>query len=232
MNENLNVQPYESTSIQDRSFLSQVYLWMTLGLLITAGVAVYVASSPMLMIRIITSDGLFFGFILGELALVWYMSARVHKMSLGQLSFGMLAYAVLNGVTLSVVFWAYTQGSIASVFFITAGTFGLMSLIGYTTKRDLTGMGQFMLMGLIGMILASLVNMFFKSPAIYWVATYAGVVIFAGLTAYDTQKLKRLAGMEMEVEEGKKLALMGALTLYLDFINLFLLLLRVLGRRK
>ncbi len=229
---NQNVRSYNENVVSERSFLGKVYLWMSLGLLITAMVALFVVSSPMLMYRIATSQGLFMGLILGELALVWYMSARVHKMSIGELSLGMIIYAALNGITLSLIFVIYTEASIASTFFVTAGTFALMSFYGYVTKRDLTSMGSFLMMGLMGLILASVVNMFLGNEMIYWVISFVGVLIFTGLTAYDTQKLRKIASVGVDTEEGQKLAMMGALSLYLDFINLFLYLLRLLGRRK
>jgi FtsH-binding integral membrane protein len=144
-----------------------------------------------------------------------------------------VGYSALTGLTLSVIFLVYTAESLATTFFVTAGTFGLMSAYGYVTKRDLTGLGSFLMMGLIGMVLASVVNMFFNNSTVYWITTYIGILIFVGLTAYDTQKIKQMSALGLEGGEmEQKGAIMGALRLYLDFINLFLLLLRLMGNRK
>jgi FtsH-binding integral membrane protein len=216
-----------------RSFLLRVYHWMTLGLALTGLVALYMASKPEMVQTVMTTPGLFFGLLIGELVLVFYLAARVMRMSPGRAMTVFLLYSALNGVTFSVIFLAYTKSTIASAFFVTAGTFAATSLYGYVTKRDLSGMGSFLFMGLIGLIIASVVNLFLRSPAIYWITTYGGVLIFVGLTAYDTQKLKRIhqsvaPGSDMET----KAAISGALALYLDFINLFLFILRIMGGRK
>lgn len=174
---------------------------------------------------------LFWGILIAQLGLVWAISARVTRLSLGTLSALFMLYSFLTGVTFSVYFYLFTQESIASTFFITAGTFGAMSLYGYFTKSDLTKLGNLCLMVLVGIILASLVNLFMHSETLYWIVTYVGVLVFIGLIAYDTQKIKALATLENN-EHTQKLAICGALSLYLDFINLFLMLLRLLGKRN
>lgn len=216
------------------ALFKNVYLWMSLALVITALTSLVVADSPSIISMIFSNKLVFYGLLIGELALVWYLSARINSLSFMTATTIFIIYSILNGVTLSVIFLVYTADSIASTFFVTAGTFGAMSLFGYITKRDLTSIGSFCFMALIGLIIASIVNIFLKSEMMYWIITYAGVLIFVGLTAYDTQKIKRLLlneGTEIN-ETTQKIALMGALTLYLDFINLFLYLLRLIGNRK
>lgn len=226
------------SSTQDRSaqvsLFRNVYLWMTMALVITGLVSLLVADSYDLQQMIFSSKFVFYGLLIGEIALVWYMSARINLLSFTTATILFIVYSILNGATLSVIFILYTASSIASTFFITAGTFAAMCLFGYVTKKDLTSIGSFCFMALIGLIIASVVNMFLNNETMYWIITYAGVLIFVGLTAYDTQKIKRLLLSEgTEVNETtQKIALMGALTLYLDFINLFLYLLRLLGNRK
>jgi FtsH-binding integral membrane protein len=171
------------------------------------------------------------GLILAQLGVVWYLSARVSKLSYTTAIIMFILYSVLSGITLSSIFIIYTASSIASTFFITAGTFAVMSLAGFFTKKDLSGFGAIMMMGLIGLIIATVVNYFLQSSTLNYIISYAGVMIFVGLTAYDTQKLKLMA-TQLDGEQAKKGSIMGALTLYLDFINLFLYLLRVLGDRK
>lgn len=213
-------------------FIRRVYNWMGLGLATTAIVAMYTASTPAMLQFVFGSPIIFYGLILGELGLVVALSAAIGRLRSSTAILLFFVYAGLNGLTLSAIFLAYTKASIASTFFVTAGTFAVMSVYGYTTKKDLTSWGSFLFMGLIGVIIASLVNMFLKSPAIYWAITYIGVFIFVGLTAYDTQKIKQMAYMGFEDgETASKGAVLGALTLYLDFINLFLMLLRIFGRR-
>lgn len=211
-----------------------VYLWMSMALVITGLTALVVAATPSILSAIYGSKFLFYGLLIGEVALVWYMSARINTLSFMTATTIFIIYSILNGVTLSFIFLVYTTDSIASTFFVTAGTFAAMSLFGYITKKDLTSLGSFLFMALIGLIIASIVNLFLHNEVMYWVITYAGVLIFVGLTAYDTQKIKRLLLAEgTEVNETtQKIALMGALTLYLDFINLFLYLLRLLGNRR
>ena len=214
-------------------FIRRVYNWMGLGLALTAFVAFYTSSSHYLLSLIFGNSLIFFGLIIGELALVLILSAAIGRLQASTAVLLFFVYSALNGLTLAVIFLAYTRASIASTFFVTAGTFGVTSFYGYTTQRDLTSWGSFFFMGLIGIIIASVVNFFLHSPMIYWVVTYAGVLIFVGLTAYDTQKLKQMAmsGFASEEEE-RKSAVMGALALYLDFINLFLMLLRIMGSRR
>lgn len=217
-----------------QTFMAQVYGWMTVGLLLTAFVALYVASSETLLSMIFSSKIVFFGLIIAQLGLVFVLSGMVHKMSGVMATSLFMLYSVLTGVTISSVLLVYTASSIASTFFICAAMFGALSIYGYTTKRSLTGMGSFLFMGLIGIIIASIVNIFMQSSMMSMVISYAGVLIFAGLTAYDTQKLKDM-GNEINQEDKENMrrySIMGALTLYLDFINLFLMLLRILGDRR
>jgi FtsH-binding integral membrane protein len=218
---------------EQQRFITKVYGWMCFALIVTASVALLTASSPALAGLILGSQLLFFGLLIGEVVLVGYLAAAVSKMKASTATAVFIGYSALNGLTFSVIFLAFTAGSIASTFFVTAGTFGVMSFYGYVTKTDLTRVGSLAFMGLIGVIIASVVNFFLKSPAIYWITTYIGIAIFVGLTAYDTQKIKMMNVIGNEnTEEDRKEAIMGALTLYLDFINLFLLLLRLFGRRK
>lgn len=214
-------------------YLTKVYNWMAIALLITGLSAYFVAGSEQLMQIVFGNKILFYGLLIGEIALVGYISARINKLATNTAMLLYLLYAVLNGVTLSFIFMAYTSASITSTFIITAGTFGAMSLYGYSTKRDLTKIGNIAFMALIGIIIASVVNIFMESTLMYWIITYLGVIIFVGLVAYDTQKLKRIAINGFENEESmEKSAILGALSLYLDFINLFLFLLRIFGDRK
>lgn len=217
-----------------QTFMAQVYGWMTVGLLLTAFVAFYVASSEALLSMIFSSKVVFFGLIIAQLGLVFVLSGMVHKMSGAVATSLFMLYSALTGVTISSVLIIYTASSVASTFFICAAMFGALSVYGYTTKRSLTGMGSFLFMGLIGIIIASIVNIFMQSSMMSMVISYAGVLIFAGLTAYDTQKLKDM-GNEINQEDKENMrrySIMGALTLYLDFINLFLMLLRILGDRR
>ncbi len=228
-----NNQASEMQAEIQRGFITRVYAWMTFGLVLTALAALFTLSVPGLLQAIMTSPFLFLALIGGELLLVVVLSAAVNRLS--SVSAGLLffAYAILNGVTLSVILLLYTRSSIAVTFGVTACTFGIMTLFGYTTHRDLTRLGSLLIMALIGMILATLVNLFFNNPAVYWITTYLGILIFVGLVAYDTQRLKRLSlGLGEDGQIVQKASILGALALYLDFINLFLLLLRILGRRK
>jgi FtsH-binding integral membrane protein len=222
------------SALSSKVFMAKVYGWMTAALLITALVAMYVAGSEQFMNSIVHNRGLLIGLFIGELALVWILSASINRLSFPVAATMFVAYSALNGLTMSFIFLLYTSASIASTFFITAGTFGAMSLYGYTTKKDLSSWGSLLLMALIGLIIASVVNMFMVSTMLYWITTCAGVLIFVGLTAYDTQKIKNM-GVSDEgsyTDVGKKMAILGALSLYLDFINLFLYLLRIFGRRR
>jgi hypothetical protein len=216
-----------------QGILTQVYAWMVAGLLSTGAIAAFVAHTP-LGAMLASVPLLYFGLLIGELVLVWVLSANIMKMS-GSMATGMfLLYSALNGLTLSIIFLAYTNASLALTFFVTAGTFGAMSLYGYFTKRNLDGIGNLLMMGLIGFLLASVVNLFLRNEAIYWITTYLGILIFVGLTAWNTQKIKQMAARVSTSDENmvRRVAIMGALMLYLDFINLFLLLLRILGDRR
>ncbi len=211
-------------------FLAKVFNWMAAGLGITGLVAYFTASTGLAMT--IIGSPLFFILVLAELGMVFYLSARIGKIQASTASSLFIGYSVLNGLTLSVIFLAYTSSSIAGTFFITAGMFGAMAVYGLVTKRDLSGWGSFLFMGLIGIIIASIVNIFLKSSGMAWMISILGVFIFTGLTAYDVQKIKRIGEegiMNQGMEMIKKGAIMGALTLYLDFINLFLMLLRFFG---
>jgi FtsH-binding integral membrane protein len=214
-------------------FLSKVYAWMAGGLAITALAAWVTLSTPAILQVVFGNRLVFFGLILAELGLVVWLSGMVGKMSASTASAVFVAYSALNGLTLSAVFLAYTSGSIASTFVVTAGTFGAMSLYGVTTKRSLDGLGSFAFMGLIGVVIAGVVNIFLASSMLEFVISCVGVIVFVGLTAYDTQKLKAMGSvLEADSEEGRKAAVRGALSLYLDFVNLFLMLLRLFGRRR
>ncbi len=215
------------------AFLRRVYNWMGLGLALTALVAYYTAASPTLLALIFGNPIVMVVLIIGQLGLVVALSAAINRLNPATATLLFFLYAGLTGLTLSAILLVYTQSSITNAFVVTAGTFALTSLYGYTTKRDLTSWGSFFFMGLIGIILASLVNFFLQSETIYWVTTYIGVIVFVGLTAYDTQYLKNMAGAGFADEAMEsRAAIIGALKLYLDFINLFLLLLRIMGGRR
>lgn len=217
-------------AVVQSEFIRRVYNWMALGLAVTAITALFVLNSgliyslrnPMVMLLL----------IIGELGIVVALSAAIGRLQSSTALLMFFTYSFLNGLTLSTIFLVYTKASIANTFFVTAGTFAAMSVYGYTTKRDLTSIGSFLMMGLIGVIIASFVNFFLRSPAVYWLITYAGIAVFVGLTAYDAQTIKQMAYAGFAgSEEERKGAIIGALRLYLDFINLFLLLLRIFGRR-
>lgn len=216
-----------------QSFFIRVYAWMTLAFCLTGLAAAYVLANPRLLMAIVLDRTFFFGLILGELAIVLILSAAIEKLSATAATIGFLIYSVVNGLTLSVIFLVYTTSSIALTFFVTAAVFGSMCLYGHLTKRDLTSLGSLFLMALFGLILATLLNLILKNSVIYWVTTYLGILVFVGLTAYDAQRLKAMAAAEGEGEEtAKKAAIIGALALYLDFVNLFLKLLRLLGKKR
>lgn len=221
-------------SVAQVSLFRSVYVWMTLALVITGFTALYVAKSYTLLNLMLQNQMAFWGVLIAELGLVFYMSARINRISFTTATILFIVYSILNGVTMSMLFLIYTMSSIATTFFVTAGTFGAMALFGYATKKDLTRIGNLCIMGVIGLIIASLVNMFLHNSMMDLIISYVGVLLFVGLTAYDSQKIKQmLSGEDIEVNETtQKIALMGALTLYLDFINLFLYLLRILGDRK
>jgi hypothetical protein len=229
--------PFESPQAQIlvNTFIRSVYNWMAIGLVLTGVVAFYVSNSPSIQQLIFGNRLVFFGLIIGELALVFSLAARVNKMQASTATGLFVLYAALNGATLSSIFLVYTQASITSTFFICAATFVACSVFGMTTKRDLTSMGGFLMMGLIGIIIASVVNMFLRSSGMSIIISYVGVIVFVGLTAYDTQKLKTMA-LDQPAGLGagviRKGAILGALSLYLDFINLFLMLLRIFGSTR
>ncbi|MGY3087391.1 FtsH-binding integral membrane protein [Hymenobacter sp. UYAg731] len=223
----------EAAEIQAR-FFAQVYGWMAAGLGLTGGIAMFASTSPELINFVFGTRFVFLGLIILELVVVGFLSARIFDWSLGKVQAAFVGYAMLNGVTLSCVFLAYTSSSIASTFFVTAGTFGVMSLFGYFTKTDLSGWGKLLSMAVIGLVIALLVNFFLRNPVMEIVTSFIGVLIFTALAAYDTQKLKQLAllGVTEGEETSHKASILGALTLYLDFVNLFLFLLRIFGRRR
>ena len=213
--------------------MRKVYLWMSLALVITGFTAYYVATTPALIGAIITNQILFWGLVIGELALVFGLSAAINKLSLTTATLMFVIYAVINGLTLSFIFLVYTASSMTSVFFITAGTFAVMAFFGYFTKTDLSSLGKILMMALIGIIIATIVNIFTKSEGLAMILNYLGVLVFVGLTAYDSQKIKQMLMMAPDTgEAAQKVALLGALSLYLDFINLFLYLLRIFGSRR
>jgi uncharacterized protein len=231
MNELNPLYPRTTTDIivKQNDLTRKVYAWMGAGLAITAFMALITLSSPAILNAVLGNKLIFYGLIIGELALVVTLSGAINRLSAATATLIFIAYATLNGITLSVVFLAYTANSITSTFVITAGMFGAMSIYGSMTKRDLTSWGSFLFMGLIGVVIASVVNIFVGSSAVSWVVSGIGVILFTGLTAYDTWKIKEMAA---QGTEGRKPAIIGALTLYLDFINMFLMLLRFTGNRR
>ena len=223
----------DSHSAEQQRFMVRVYNWMAAGLAITGFMAFYVSSSPAMMNILFGNPVLPIILIIAQIGLVFWLASRVMQMGVSQATGVFLLYAGLTGITFSTLFVVYTSASITSTFLVTAGTFGAMSLYGYTTKKDLTSWGSFLFMGLIGLIIASVVNMFMQSSMMSTIISYAGVLIFVGLTAYDTQKIKEMNIIGNEgTDEDTKEAIRGALTLYLDFINLFLMLLRLMGDRR
>ena len=206
---------------------------MALAMVITGLTSYYVATSPALLEMIFTNSAVLWGLIIGELALVFGLSAAINKLSLPVATLMFVLYSVVNGATLSFVFLVYTSTSIVNVFLITAITFAVMAAYGYFTKKDLTSWGRMLFMALIGLIIASIVNIFLKSSGMNMVISYIGVLVFVGLTAYDSQKIKEMLMQAPDAGEGaQKIALLGALSLYLDFINLFIYLLRIFGKRE
>jgi FtsH-binding integral membrane protein len=223
----------EAVVAQQRTYLVRVYGWMTVGLVFTALAAIYTLSQDYLIKAILTNSWLFFSLIIGELALVLVLNGALSRLSPPIATAMFLLYATLNGVTLSFILLIYTAASVGETFLITAGMFGVMSAYGYFTKRDLTSLGNILMMALVGVILASVFNIFFNVAAIYWIVTFLGIAVFVGLVAYDTQKIKRIMGATADgTEANYKAAIIGALILYLDFVNLFLLLLRLFGKRR
>lgn len=225
--------PSRST-VSFQALITKVYLWMTMALAITALTSLVVATNESVIYALLQNRALFWGCAIAELALVFILSARIMRMSFATAGVIFGLYSILNGVTLSFLLLINTAESVASTFFITAATFGAMSLTGYVIKRDLGAVGRFLFMALIGLIIATIVNIFVASSALSWVITYAGVIIFCGLTAYDTQKMKVILQNSQHMGESNahKIALLCSLTLYLDFINLFIYLLRIFGNRR
>lgn len=232
-NNQFNMLSAEQIQAEQASFMSKVYGWMAAALVLTGFTAFFVASTPSLIVTILENRLFFYALLFGEIAVVWWLTSRLQSMTAGNATMWFFFYAFINGLTLSVIFIAYTFESIASTFFITAGTFGVMSAYGYFTKKDLSSWGSILFMGLIGVIIAGVVNIFWQNNLFGMVISSIGVLIFVGLTAYDTQKIKALNIIGNEgTDEDRKEAILGALTLYLDFINLFLFLLRLLGGRR
>lgn len=226
----VNLSKAEAQVAASSVFLAKVFNWMMIGLGLTGAVAWVTAHSA--LGRMIAATPLYWVLALVEIGLVWYLAARIDRLQASTATGIFMGYSALNGLTLSVIFLIYSGASIATTFFITAGMFGATAMYGLVTKRDLTSLGSFMLMGLIGLILASIVNFFLHSPALQWAISIIGVLVFVGLTAYDTQKIKEMGEqgiMEQGEEAIRKGAILGALELYLDFINLFLYLLRFFG---
>lgn len=234
-----NLNNYNDQSINldnsavSRSFVSNVFSYMTLALAISGIAAYWFAASGALIEMISTSSILMWVVMLAPIGMVLVMSFAFNRLSFGALMALFLAYSLVNGISLSFIFYVYSMPAIVKVFLITAGLFTTMAVIGYTTKTDLTKMGSILMMAVIGIVIASIVNMFMKSGPLDYIISCVGVLVFTGLVAYDTQKIKRIgAGVEYGTATAGKLALMGALSLYLDFINLFLFLLRVFGGRR
>jgi FtsH-binding integral membrane protein len=213
------------------SFLRSVYAWMFVGLLVTAGVAVFIASQEQLVRAIVATRFLFLVLVLGQLGLVYWISARVATLRPSTAATLFVVYAATNGITFSVILLAFTGASIASAFLTTAGMFGALALYGTLTKRSLLGLGQFAFMGLIGIVIASLVGLFWQNDTLQFMISACGVIVFTGLTAYDAQKLKGMA-LAVEGPQTGSYAISGALSLYLDFVNLFIMILRLFGDRR
>lgn len=233
----LNFQPVEgerqwAVSEAFPVLMRKVYVWMTLALVITGVTAYGVATSPGILQMIYGNSMVMWVLLIAELAIVISVSAAINRLSLSTATLLFVLYSVLNGAVLSSIFLLYTMSSITTVFLITAATFGVMALVGYTTKTDLSSMGKIVLMALLGLIIATLVNLFLKNTMMDMIISYVGVLIFVGLTAYDSQRIKQMMLQAPDASENmQKLALLGALSLYLDFVNLFLYLLRIFGRR-
>lgn len=222
----------QSSALSFPALMSKVYLWMTLALVVTGMTAYYVASSPAILYAIVSNQIAFWGLFIGELVLVFVLSSRIMSLSFVTASLMFVIYSIMNGVFFSFILLAYTEQSIATTFLITAGTFGAMSLFGFITKRDLSTMGRILFMLLIGLLIATVVNIFMKAEGLALILNYAGVVIFVGLTAYDTQSIKQMLQEHGDKEGAEKIALLGSLSLYLDFINLFIYLLRFFGESR
>lgn len=217
------------------ALMGKVYIWMSLALLITGFTAYIVADSIYLVTAMVEHRYIVWGLCAAELALVFVFTGRVNKLSLAQATVLFITYSLINGVTLSLTLLVYQAASVTKAFLVTSGTFGAMALYGYTTKKDLTSIGKLLFFGLIGLIIATIANFFVRSSGFEMLISYAGVIIFIGLTAWDSQVIKKMLIAESQYginERSQKLALLGALSLYLDFINLFLYLLRCMGSKK
>lgn len=222
-----------NSSLAFSALMRKVYVWMSLALVITALAAYGVATNPVMTEILLSNPVLMWGIVGAELLLVIGLGAGINKMSLTVATTLFIVYSILNGVMLSSIFFVYSLGSITTVFLITAATFGVMSLYGYVTQKDLTSWGRLLMMALIGLIIATIVNVFVASPGLTLIASYVGVLVFVGLTAYDTQRIKQMFLTAPDAgEHMQKYALLGALNLYLDFVNLFLYLLRIFGKRE
>lgn len=232
---NVQDEATQTISIENKAYLSsyfsKVYMWMFFGLMLTASIAFMFANNATLTNLLFQNRMLFFGLLFVQLFLVGGLSFKINSLSSVAATAIFLIYAAINGVTFSIFLLIYSAQSLATVFAITAGTFAVMSIVGFTTKQDLTSFGKILMMALIGIIIASIVNFFMKSEMLYWIVSYIGVAVFVGLIAYDTQKIKAYAYLEDE-EGRKKGAILGALTLYLDFVLLFQYLLRLFGNER
>ncbi len=237
-NQSVGTAPVSMTQARAQAstvFLAKVFNWMAIGLALT-GVMAFITVNSQTMLQVIFGNKMvFYALMFGELGMVIFLSARIQKISAQTATALFIAYSALNGITLSSILLMYTMTSVAATFFVTAGMFGSMAVYGFVTKKDLSGMGSFMFMGLIGMVIASVVNIFLASSMMSWVISGIGVIVFTGLTAYDVQKITQIGAMGI-MEQGdaaiRKTAIMGALSLYLDFINLFLSLLQFMGNRR
>lgn len=223
---------YQATAFG--ALMRKVYAWMTLALVVTGLTALYVAQDVRILESLYARGSSIWLLFIVEIGIVIFLTARIHKMNFATAGILFIAYSILNGVTFSSIFLVYTMSSISTTFFIAAGTFGAMTLIGYNTKKDMSGMGQYLLYALVGLIIASIVNIFMASNGLQWIISFIGVGVFVGLTAYDTQKIKNMFLMYGDDvnESTQKMALLGSLSLYLDFVNLFLYLLRFFGNSK
>jgi uncharacterized protein len=225
----------DRAEVRVNDFVRSVYNWMFIGLALTGFIAYYISTNDAVSTMIITNRAIFFGLVIAELAIVFSISGMINRMSAATATGLFVLYSALNGAMLSSIFLVYKAPSIANTFFVCSATFLACSVYGWSTKKDLTSLGGFFMMGLFGIIIASLVNLFMRSSALSMIISYIGVFVFVGLTAYDTQKLKNMAATQPDGLDGevvRKGAILGALSLYLDFINLFLMLLRIMGQRK
>lgn len=224
---------HQERSIAEANFIARVYMWMSAALVFTGLVSLFTAASPAMIEFIFGNSFMRWGIMLAQIGLVFALGAAAQRISPAVMIGGFFLYAGLNGLILSVIFLVFEMGSIATTFFISAGTFAAMSVFGYVTKQDLTSLGRILMMALIGLVIASIVNFFLHSDTFGFIISFVGVLIFVGLTAYDTQKIKNIgASVDLTSPEGQKASIWGALALYLDFINLFLYMLRLFGRRK